>query len=165
MGESVTGYRACINLLLLCGCILGFFVLGARAQKPEGRASEYETNGSLALEQRNYTAAARDFRSALKLDPSSAAAHSGLGIALRESGHLSEAVSEFQQAAKLEPNGWEPRYLLAQTFILLGDFKNAIGELRRVLQLRVDYPDALYNLAMAERSAGDRSAATGIFES
>ena len=152
--------RTCMSLLLLGGWLGGWCVIAGRAQKLEGKASEYLANASVALEQKNYTAATRDFRSALKLDPSSAAAHSGLGVALREQGNLNEAISELQQAVRLEPKAWESRYLLSQTFVLLGEFKKAIGELRWVLQLHPDYPDALYNLAMAEWATGDGSAAS-----
>ena len=129
--KSVRGHGRGVTLLLFCWSTQGFVLPATHAQETDNEAREYARDGSLALEQKAFALAARNFQSALELDPGSAEAHSGLGIALRESGNPSGAISEFQKASRLEPKAWEPRYLLAQTFILLGDFKNAIGELRR----------------------------------
>ena len=77
--------RSCVGgsaLLILFPFILAFSFPAARAQQPQNQAREYEPDGKLALEQKNYAAAVRDFQLTLKLDPSSAIAHSGLGIAL-----------------------------------------------------------------------------------
>ena len=156
--KSVRGHGRGVTLLLFCWSTQGFVLPATHAQETDNEAREYARDGSLALEQKDFALAARNFQSALELDPGSAEAHSGLGIALRESGNPSGAISEFQKASRLEPKAWEPRYLLAQTFILLGDFKNAIGELRRVLQRRAGVVNLQRLLNQRSRRPGNHIA-------
>jgi len=62
--------RSCVGgsaLLILSP--LAFSLLAARVQQPQNQAREYERDGRLALEQKNYAAAVRDFQLTLKLDP------------------------------------------------------------------------------------------------
>ena len=64
--------RSCVGgsaLLILFPFILAFSLPAARAQQPQNQAREYERDGRLALEQKNYAAAVRDFQLTLKLDP------------------------------------------------------------------------------------------------
>ncbi len=69
--------------------------------------------GQIHLRQREWKAAADAFRQALDIDDDSAEAHDGLGVALRESGRLEDAVYEHMRAASLQHHR-------AQTHVNLG---------------------------------------------
>jgi tetratricopeptide (TPR) repeat protein len=74
----------------------------AEAQKPkEFRPAFYLADALLATGQLDQAAAA--YSTALELNPSSAAAESGLGHALARQGHRTEAEPHYRKAAALEP--------------------------------------------------------------
>jgi len=106
----IRGCARAIVLVLLCCWLSGSSLPGKQAEKPTNQALQFEDAGERALAQGNYPVAAEKFRSALKLNPGSVEAHAGLGIALRESGNLGEAIVELQKAIELDPKGWKPRY-------------------------------------------------------
>ena len=49
------------------------------------------------------------YREALRLEPDSAEAHNGLGVALASLGRLDEAVGHFEQALRLDPANADAR--------------------------------------------------------
>jgi len=98
LSHRLRGGGSAVTFLLLSAGMLILPVPTAPGQEPQNKAREYERAGTNALEQKNYAVAERQFRLAVKLEPSSASAHSGLGIALRENGRPGEAVREFQNA-------------------------------------------------------------------
>ena len=53
------------------------------------------------------------FRNAVRCDPEFAVAHSNLGTALYQSGHLDDAVASLREAVRLSPDSVEARHNLS----------------------------------------------------
>src|SRR3974390_1117023 len=84
---------------------------------PANQAESYYKQGQKAEQQNNYDAAYQDFTQALTLEPKNtkyatavtrmrfyaSVQHVRSGVALRESGKLSEAQAEFAKAAQIDP--------------------------------------------------------------
>ena len=73
-------------------------------------------------------------------------AHLNLGIELKNSNRLDEAISHYQKALQLEPNYAEAYYNLGNAFILQGDFKKATENFFKALALTPEDVDTHYNL-------------------
>ena len=102
-------------------------------------------------------------RKAIELNPNSADAYSNLGAILGDLGKSEEAVLSIRKAIELNPNSADAHYNLAQLLSDLGkleealynyqkaielrkDYKNAIGEMGRVMTLKGNYKDGLKKL-------------------
>ncbi len=73
-------------------------------EKVNKLAATLATNtGARELRQGHLSAALEQLRSAVKLNPRSAAAHYQLGLALRAQGDLSQAAAQFLKAHQLDP--------------------------------------------------------------
>ena len=96
-------------------------------------------------------------------DRNSADAYSNLGAILGDLGKSEEAVLSIRKAIELNPNSADAHYNLAQLLSDLGkleealynyqraielrkDYKNAIGEMGRVMTLKGNYKDGLKKL-------------------
>jgi tetratricopeptide (TPR) repeat protein len=55
------------------------------------------------LDEGNFVEAATEYRSAIRFEPQSAAAHNGLGLALDKQGLVDYAMTEYRQAVNLDP--------------------------------------------------------------
>src|SRR4029453_2364651 len=96
----------CIFCLLICA----FPVCGtALAQRESGTADQHYARGVASLQTRDFAAAERELRAALRLRPNDARAHNALGLALGAGGRLDQAVGEFREAVKLAPDFAEAR--------------------------------------------------------
>jgi arylsulfatase A-like enzyme/Tfp pilus assembly protein PilF len=64
-------------------------------------ALAHENLGTARLQARDYTGAEAELRTAIRLDPSLAAAHTALGVLLASTGRKPEAITEWTRAAAL----------------------------------------------------------------
>jgi hypothetical protein len=78
--------------------------------------------------------------------PAKHRAHLNLGIELKNSNRIDEAISHYQKALQLEPNYAEAYYNLGNALILKGDFKTATANYFKALALTPDDVDTHYNL-------------------
>ncbi|MDR3612318.1 MAG: hypothetical protein P4L53_02055 [Candidatus Obscuribacterales bacterium] len=88
------------------------------------------------------------FKGKVRKNPTSGACHTGLGIALRRLGKISDAKSEFRQSTELEPG-------FAEGFLEYGkvleddkEFENAAQAFEKYLQLK---PDSGQRRAISDR--------------
>jgi len=88
------------------------------------------------------------FRGKVRKNPTSGDCHTGLGIALRRLGKISDAKSEFRQSTEVEPQ-------FAEGFLEYGkvleddkDFENAAQAFEKYLQLK---PDSGQRRAISDR--------------
>jgi len=82
-------------------------------------------------------------RRALSLDPELADAHLWLGSALLSLGEVDAAITSVREAVRLEPDNGQAHQGLARAFwVGKGDFKSAIPEFERAIELN---PDAGYS--------------------
>ena len=119
--------------------------------------------GSARLAEGNPTAAQEEFHRALRLKPSLAEAHLGLGLALGQSAELEAAAAEFRAAIRLRPSYAEAHKRLGVTLRRLGDPKAALAEFQDAVHADGKDPEAWYNLGLARKSGGDAAGAIEAF--
>lgn len=98
--------------------------------------------------------AIKSCKTAVGLDPRSAAAHMLLGqayLATRNTSMAAEAKAEFQQALDIDPALIWGRFYLAKVYIDMGRFDRAKEELEQALETRPGVPHMLSLLGEAER--------------
>jgi Flp pilus assembly protein TadD len=93
----------------------------------------------------------RVLRGALKEDPRSAAAHHGLGRLLVRQKRMTEAMPELEAAARLAPESARYGYVYAVGLGGMGEIKQAIEVLERVLTRHPNDRDTLSALVAYER--------------
>src|SRR5207237_10856150 len=85
---------------------------------------------------------------ALRADPASATARSGLGAALLAEGHLDEAIGEFSEALRLDSGHLNARLNLARALGTKGDLNGAARELGIILKQTPANGDAQAGLGL-----------------
>ncbi len=84
--------------------------------------------------------AGAEYREALRIDPSYAAAHNNLGSVYLADGRLDAAIREFSEVARLQPEsavGWKN---LAAAYAMAGQFGRAVEAADTALRLKPDEP-------------------------
>lgn len=128
------------------------------APPPTGDAAGAEAHrkkGVLLNEQGQYDAAIREFRAALRLQPSLARGHLGLGYALQGKGNLDKAVTEYRAAIQLQPDDADAYMNLGTALQAKGDLQGAIAEYRTALQYQPNDPLIHFNLGTALAQSGE----------
>src|SRR6185369_8252128 len=95
------------------------------------------------------------FRRALELDPNSAAAHAGLGVALSLQGQPEAASTSYRRALELEPGRSHTHTNLGITLVRLGRPEEAIECFRREIEQHPTLPGAFFHLAWLRATAAD----------
>jgi Flp pilus assembly protein TadD len=95
------------------------------------------------------------YRAAVREAPDSPDAHDNLGVVLRESGDLPEAVREHRQAVALKPDHGGARNNLGSALLESGDLNGALTEYREAVRLVPDFALARNNLGVALQQAGN----------
>jgi tetratricopeptide (TPR) repeat protein len=108
--------------------------------------------------------AERDYREALRLNPSARGVHLALGELYAKIPDWPKAEIEFRAETELQPGDAESAYWLGSTLLEEGKIKEAQAELARANRLRPDMPQTLLALGRAEMLAGDRSAAEDFWK-
>jgi len=96
----------------------------------------------------NWSAAEREYRRAIELNPALPAAHLWYGMFLRDQGRTKEALPELRRAEQLEPLSVLASMNLGYTLRLTGDSSGALDQARRVVELDPDLAIAHIQLAM-----------------
>jgi predicted CXXCH cytochrome family protein len=107
--------------------------------------------------------AARQYREALRLWPSSFQAHHNLGMLLAQQGRLDEAATEFEAVLAHDPVP-DSAFALGLLRAQQGRWPDAIAALQRCVDEQPDYPRARYNLALAYAKSGDTTRALDELE-
>jgi tetratricopeptide (TPR) repeat protein len=103
------------------------------------------------LNARDFNRAIQSFAYCLKFHPDAAAAHSGLGVALRDKGDFPQALGSHDRAIELEPENPQFRWERAVTRLRGGDADRAIQDCEKATQLNPDFADAYNTLGIAWR--------------
>lgn len=93
-------------------------------------------------------AAIEAFRASITLDPTWAAPHSGLGIALVRNAKPDEAITAAREAERLEPSWPGAIWAIARVLTQAGKTNDAIQEYRRVLAIAPNDPAILGDFAL-----------------
>ena len=99
--------------------------------------------------QGDFDAAITELRAAIKIEPGSARAHSGLGLALRAQSNLPESTAAYQQAIRLDPDLIDAHNGLAVVLANQGKLNEAVAEFREIIRVDPDSAIGYYNLAYA----------------
>ncbi|MGE0640270.1 MAG: sulfatase-like hydrolase/transferase [Thermoanaerobaculia bacterium] len=132
------------------------------ARRSPGDGSAALNLASLALAERDFAAAERWSRTALRIDPASSAAHNALGIALEESGRSGAAESEYRAALQSDPAFFRAELNLALLRAHRGrgdDRAQAVAGLERVVRLAPREPMALWESGRLAAGDGRRELA------
>jgi hypothetical protein len=112
----------------------------------------------LALESRGY---AKMFVSeetlaiyTLKHNPGAWTVHNNLGIALQESGRLSESIKQLEEALQIKPDYVEGHYNLGNSLLHAGRYPEAMAQYEEVLKMEPNYPQTHNNMAVALAEMG-----------
>ncbi len=124
------------------------FLRAARLRSPGAPALPL-LEGWILLGRDEPEAALRAFHDARRLDPASAEAANGEGLAAWRSGDRGRAKSLFEAAATLMPGDPEPLNNLASVLLAEGKEEEAIGLLDQVLARHSRYVPALINRGVA----------------
>jgi len=96
----------------------------------------------------NWSAAEREYRRAIELNPALPAAHLWYGMFLRDQGRTKEALPELRRAEQLQPLSVLASMNLGYTLQMTGDSSGALEQARRVVELDPDWAIAHIQLAM-----------------
>jgi len=80
-------------------------------------------------------------------NPNAWVAQYNLGVVLRESHRIQEAIARYQQAARIKPDLPEAHYSLGVAFAENGRVQDAIGQYEQALRIEPHYVNAQNNLA------------------
>lgn len=108
-------------------------------------------------------AAPGQFREAASADPSSAAAHYRLGVALAVNKQAQDAVQSFERAASLAPRDPEPVRAIGRLQAEQRDFKRAAATFDRALVIRPDHAPLLVDRGDVAAATGDWTLAASCF--
>lgn len=112
-------------------------------------ASTYFAYGHLLERQGHVDRAVEQYRKALQMQPSFAAAHNRLGICYNKQGEHEQATREFELCVRSSPDDAQAMNNLGYSLYLQGQYKAAASVLRKALDARPDFTRARMNLALA----------------
>ena len=115
--------------------------------------------GLIALQVRQYPAAADCIRRAIAAAPQAAHFHNSLGLALRGAGDSERAGGAFRQALQLQPDYAEAHFNLATELLAQGSPDAAAVEFRHAIRLKPDDAEAQVHLAAILDGQGQFGAA------
>jgi tetratricopeptide (TPR) repeat protein len=125
-----------------------------------GPDNPYEHLATLHLERGDRRAAAAELTALTRLNENHYAANVKLAELLTELGDQGGAVEALERAVYIHPYDVAVHERLATLYAARGQFAGAVRERRAILALDpVDRSGALYQLALAQRDAGDKAAA------
>jgi tetratricopeptide (TPR) repeat protein len=124
-----------------------------------GYADGWVNVGRARVLEGNMSAAEEVLRQALKVDPRLASAHFFIGLALKSQGRYDEALDHFRSAAARYPRDRVVRNQLGRVLFLKREFRTAVEELRKVLEIDPEDLQAHYNLMLAYQGLGKRALA------
>jgi TolB-like protein/Flp pilus assembly protein TadD len=109
----------------------------------------------------NFKEAEREFKRAIKLNPSYANAHDGYGFLLKATARNDEAIRASLQARKLDPLSLFTNVSLAWAYYFARDYERAIEQGRKALEMepRFDFAYWIVGLALAGLKRMDESIA------
>jgi tetratricopeptide (TPR) repeat protein len=156
-------WLAALNRLALTAAVLligGFF---SACQMNLKTSTEYLISGNEYFKAGDYQNAEKDYRTALKLDPSSATAQNNLGVILNEEGRYDEAIEVLREAIHADSKNAIAHYVLARSLTKKGLFDDAIIEAQLATELDKTEPAAYKALAEAALAKGAADVAINAY--
>lgn len=145
--------RSLGNLLQSMGWFREAIIWHSRSIEPQPQPSEvYAGFGALYAKQGDWHKAMDAYRRVLQLDANNAEAHRSLAGIYAHLGQRHEEIAYRYRAVVLKPDWATPsnQLTLGNALIQLDKTAEAIDCYRRAIELRPDFHEAYYNLAVAE---------------
>ncbi len=166
-GDFSMACRSLGNLLQSIGWFREAIIWHSRSLDPQPNSIEiYAGFGALYSKQHNWQKALAAYQQTLKLDPNYAEAHRSLAGIYAHLGQRHEEIAYRYRAVVLKPAWATPsnQLILGNALIQLDKTKEAIDCYQRAIQLRPDFYEAYYNLAVAEAYQQNWRAAAAAFQ-
>jgi len=154
--------------------IAAYRALGDRAQASnqldflaDARPSDprvFYASALLAADRDDVDAAIKDFKEALRRDPTFFSAWQDLGVAYMKLKRWGDAVETFAEFARLRPDAVDAAYLHALALFNAGRVEDSEGEARRALRINAGAAEAhtLLGVILASRPASNAEAAEAL---
>lgn len=125
---------------------------------PQKQATDLIGKGLQAQSTGNLDEAGRDYRDAIKKDPSNKIAYYDLAVVDQTKGRLTLAETEYRQALRLDPNFVPALFNLAIVRTAAGSKNEAVDLYRRAIAAQPSYAAAHLNLGFLLRDIGEVTA-------
>lgn len=112
----------------------------------------------------DWAGAARSFRRAIELSPSSSDAHFSYSRFLAAQGEIESALVEIGRAYELDPLSLLLKANTALLYYFEGDYERALTELQETLELDPEFPVARWGMALVYQQMGRHVEAIDILE-
>jgi tetratricopeptide (TPR) repeat protein len=132
------------------------------AALPHPDAAAYANEGNWYAQNQQFDCAVDAFRSAQKLDPTSAHIDYLLGLSLYLAGHSAEAAEPLQHAVRADPSILRPHVILASVLMKLGQYRPAAEQWQAALKLDPHSTMAQDGLCKALLALGQSEAVVGL---
>ena len=106
----------------------------------------------------------KEYREALRLNPSTPGVHLALGQLYATASEWSKAEQEFQAEAAIQPGDAETAYSLGNALLQEGKIAEAGSELERANKLRPEMPQTLFALGKANSLSGNTTGAEAAWK-
>lgn len=127
------------------------------------KAQDDRVKGKQLLDQGLWAQAETTLRKSAGLNPTDAATHFYLGLALSREGKLDDSIAQYREAVLLAPDSAPARFNLGNDLMKKRDLEGAIHQYREALSLKPGDPDACYALGTALYQQGDDAGAAAEF--
>ncbi len=120
-----------------------------------GYADGWVNVGRARIQEGNMEGAEEVLRQALTIDPALAKTHFFLATAVKARGRYDEALEHLRAAAEKYPRDRVVRNQIGRVLFLKREYKEAIAELQKVLEIDPEDLQAHYNLMLCWQGLGD----------
>ncbi|MDA8429434.1 MAG: tetratricopeptide repeat protein [Geobacteraceae bacterium] len=118
------------------------------------QADAHVSLGNAYLQDKQYTASEKEFKTAAKLDPSNPLPPYTLGLQYANTNRLSEAETQLLKVKKISPNDGNVFYALGMVYNKQGRYDDAVTSLEKSLTLKKGLTAANYELGVAYDALG-----------
>ena len=126
-------------------------LVAATTLQAQTAATDYNTQGSHAFQQRDFDGAIANFSKAIKADPLYAVAYNNRGNAKRAKGDLDGSLADFDRAIKLKPDFASAYNNRGLTKRFKGDLTGSVADFTKAIELDPQHKIGVINLANARK--------------
>lgn len=110
--------------------------------------------GNAYLQDKQYAASEKEFKTAARLDPTNPLPDYTLGLQYANTNRLAEAETQFLKVKKISPKDGNVYYALGMLYNKQGRYEDAVASLEKALTLKKNMPAANYELGVAYDALG-----------
>jgi lipoprotein NlpI len=146
------GLMVFVSIVLVSG-------IGMSGQVRGDEASDAYSEGVQLLSEGRQRDAIAAFNKAIRLNPRSAEAYHGRGMAYNETGQNDKALKDYDAALALSPQYIEAYFNRANAYSDLGQYERALKDYDEAIRLGPSHSGALFNRGLAYMILGRKEAA------